>query len=137
MCIRDRNEALGQIMEQVMLEKPLYDFVSEDGIGHRVWKVGKAEQNQKIEAVFAQVPATYIADGHHRAASAVKVGLKRRQENPDYTGAEPFNYFLSVLFLSLIHIYVVVIRYEGPKGGPGMREMCIRDRYCLALLEAT
>ena len=93
-----QNEVLGQIMEQVMLERPLYDFVSEDGIGHRVWKVRKAEQNQKIEAVFAQVPATYIADGHHRAASAVKVGLKRRQENPDYTGAEPFNYFLSVLF---------------------------------------
>lgn len=73
-------------------------LLSEDGIGHRVWKVRTAEQNQKIEAVFAQVPATYIADGHHRAASAVKVGLKRRQENPDYTGAEPFNYFLSVLF---------------------------------------
>ena len=93
-----QNEVLGQIMEQVMLERPLYDFVSEDGIGHRVWKVRKAEQNQKIEAVFAKVPATYIADGHHRAASAVKVGLKRRQENPGYTGAEPFNYFLSVLF---------------------------------------
>ena len=93
-----QNEVLGQIMEQVMLARPLYDFVSEDGIGHRVWKVRTAEQNQKIEAVFAQVPATYIADGHHRAASAVKVGLKRRQENPDYTGAEPFNYFLSVLF---------------------------------------
>ena len=93
-----QNEALGQIMEQVMAEKPLYDFVSEDGIGHRVWKVRQAEQNQNIEAVFAQVPATYIADGHHRAASAVKVGLKRRQENPDYTGEEEFNYFLSVVF---------------------------------------
>ena len=93
-----QNEALGQIMEQVMAEKPLYDFVSEDGIGHRVWKVRQAEQNQNIEAVFAQVPATYIADGHHRAASAVKVALKRRAEHPDAPKDAPFNYFLSVLF---------------------------------------
>ena len=58
----------------------------------------QAEQNQNIEAVFAQVPATYIADGHHRAASAVKVALKRRAEHPDAPKDAPFNYFLSVLF---------------------------------------
>ena len=58
----------------------------EDGIGHRVWKVRKAEQNQKIEAVFAQVPATYIADGHHRAASAVKVGFKTPSGEPGLYG---------------------------------------------------
>lgn len=92
------NEALTCIMEQVMGENPLYDFVSEDGIGHRVWRVQDAGRVKAIEEAFKRIPATYIADGHHRAASAVKVGLKRRQENPAYTGEEPFNYFLSVLF---------------------------------------
>lgn len=92
------NETLTCIMEQVMGENPLYDFVSEDGIGHRVWRVRDAGRVKAIEEAFKTIPATYIADGHHRAASAVKVGLKRRQENPAYTGEEPFNYFLSVLF---------------------------------------
>ncbi len=92
------NETLTCIMEQVMRETPLYDFASEDGIGHRVWRIQDAGRAQAIEEAFQRIPATYIADGHHRAASAVKVGLKRRQENPGYTGKEPFNYFLSVLF---------------------------------------
>lgn len=63
-----------------------------------MWKINDPAQTEAIEAAFAAIPATYIADGHHRAASAVKVGLKRRAENPGYTGEEPFNYFLSVLF---------------------------------------
>ena len=92
------NEALARITGQVMGNTPLYDFVSEDGIGHRVWRIGDPRTVQAIEEGFKAIPATYIADGHHRAASAVKVGLKRRQENPGYTGREPFNYFLSVLF---------------------------------------
>lgn len=77
---------------------PLYDFVSEDGIGHKVWRIGEDEVIKRLEQAFLEIPSTYIADGHHRAASAVKVGLKRRAENPGYTGEEPYNYFLSVLF---------------------------------------
>ena len=79
-------------------EKPLYDFVAEDGISHRVWKIDKVTEVKRIAELFAEIPHIYIADGHHRAASAVKVGLKRRNENPNYTGTEEFNYFLSVLF---------------------------------------
>lgn len=79
-------------------ENPLYNFISEDGIRHRVWKIGSGDMIKEIREEFEKLPATYIADGHHRAASAVKVGLKRRQENPGYTGEEEFNYFLSVLF---------------------------------------
>ena len=93
-----RNETLKQIMADVMTEAPLYDFVSEDGIGHTVWKIGGRETVEKIREAFGKIPNTYIADGHHRAASAVKVGLKRRAENPGYTGQEAFNYFLAVLF---------------------------------------
>ena len=92
------DRAVNRVVDEVTAGEPLYDFVSEDGIGHTVWKVEDPQQNGRIEAAFAAIPATYIADGHHRAASAVKVGLKRREENPGYTGEEPFNYFLSVLF---------------------------------------
>ncbi|MDO5550505.1 MAG: DUF1015 family protein [Lachnospiraceae bacterium] len=91
-------EEIDRMVHQVCTGTPIYDFVSDDGIGHKVWKIAAPGLVKRIEAAFDRVPATYIADGHHRAASAVKVGLKRRQENPDYTGAEPFNYFLSVLF---------------------------------------
>lgn len=93
-----QNETLKTIVAEEKAKPALYDFVSDDGIRHRVWKIDDPAQPKAIEAAFAAIPATYIADGHHRAASAVKVGLKRRAENPGYTGEEPFNYFLSVLF---------------------------------------
>ena len=93
-----QNETLKAIVAEEKAKPALYDFVSDDGIRHRVWKINDPAQTEAIEAAFAAIPATYIADGHHRAASAVKVGLKRRQENPDYTGEEAFNYFLSVVF---------------------------------------
>ena len=79
-------------------ETPIYDFTAVDGIAHRVWKIAKKEDVDAIYKAFQNIDQIYIADGHHRAASAVKVGLKRRKENPGYTGEEEFNYFLSVLF---------------------------------------
>ncbi|NDL66924.1 DUF1015 domain-containing protein [Anaerotalea alkaliphila] len=75
-----------------------YDITTEDGVRHQVWRIGDRETNSRLVELFAAVPSLYIADGHHRAASAVKVGQKRRLENPGYTGKEEFNYFLSVLF---------------------------------------
>ena len=78
----------------------LYDFTSEDSIRHQVWKIDSPEVIQKLEQITSAIDRFYIADGHHRAASAVKVGLKRREEFPNYTGKEEFNYFLSVLFAS-------------------------------------
>ena len=64
--------------------EPVYDFVADDEIGHRVWVIDGEKEKQIIADRFANISAVYIADGHHRAASAVKVGLKRRQEHPDY-----------------------------------------------------
>ena len=91
--------AINTIVERVMGEKAaLYDFTAEDGIGHRVWKIDDSTDVEKIEEAFDSIGEIYIADGHHRAASAVKVSLMRRQEHPDYDGTEEFNYFLSVLF---------------------------------------
>ena len=92
------NPVLNEVTEQVKKEAPLYQFVSLDGIGHTVWKVEEEQKIALIRDTFAFIEQIYIADGHHRAASAVKVGLKRREEHPDYTGKEEFNYFLSVLF---------------------------------------
>lgn len=93
-----RNPELHQIIRQYKYTHPLFDFVSEDGIRHQIWKIADKNICGKISAIFETIHSVYIADGHHRAASAVKVGLKRRKEHPDYTGSESFNYFLSVLF---------------------------------------
>lgn len=92
------KEELNRIIHRITTGHPLYDFVSEDNVEHRVWKIAAPGPIKEIEEAFLDVEATYIADGHHRAASAVKVGLMRREENPGYTGEEAFNYFLSVLF---------------------------------------
>ncbi|MBQ6948896.1 MAG: DUF1015 domain-containing protein [Firmicutes bacterium] len=91
-------DAINDVVDRVKREDALYDFTCDDGVRHAVWIIKSDEDSKIIEDSFAAVPSTYIADGHHRCASAVKVGLKRRAEHPDYTGEEEFNYFLSVLF---------------------------------------
>lgn len=92
------NGVIRDIVNAKKQEKPLYDFVSEDGIRHRVFLIDDNEQIKTIQETFGTIGEIYIADGHHRAASAVKVGLKRREEHPGFTGEEEFNFFLSVLF---------------------------------------
>ena len=93
------NETINEIVAMVKRdEMPIYNFVAEDGIRHQVWKIGDPGRIQILEEAFSKIPNTYIADGHHRAASAVKVGQGRRNQHPDYTGKEEFNYFLSVVF---------------------------------------
>jgi len=92
------QEAINVIVEKNKKNQPIYDFVAVDGIGHRVWKIGDAQDVAGIQQAFEGLNQIYIADGHHRAASAVKVGLKRRKENPNHNGGEEYNFFLSVLF---------------------------------------
>lgn len=91
-------QKLKELILSVQHTVPVYDFVSEDGIRHQVWKIDQNDTIERISKAFSKIEKIYIADGHHRAASAVKVGLKRRSEHPDYNGTEEFNYFLSVLF---------------------------------------
>ena len=88
------REVVGRVKEGVAL----YDFTSEDHIRHRVFRIDSMDDIARIKEAFAGIGEIYIADGHHRAASAVKTGKMRRQQHPDYTGEEEFNYFLSVLF---------------------------------------
>ena len=93
------NSELKNIIAKVKAENsPIYDYVSEDGIGHRAYIIKEESLVKDIQSIFEKIPCTYIADGHHRCASAVKVGLKRRKENPNYNGEEGYNRFLSVLF---------------------------------------
>ena len=92
------SECLDKIIESETQKTPLYDFVSEDGIRHTVWKSSNDEVDTAIEEGFKEIPALYIADGHHRAASAVKAGFKRREQNPNFDGTEEFNFFMSVIF---------------------------------------
>ncbi|MBQ9690688.1 MAG: DUF1015 domain-containing protein, partial [Eggerthellaceae bacterium] len=89
--------SVDNLVEEISAEMPLYNFVADDGITHRVWRASE-DQTKALAEAFGQVPAAYIADGHHRAASAVKVGLQRRKQNPDFDGSEEFNHFLAVLF---------------------------------------
>jgi uncharacterized protein (DUF1015 family) len=93
-----KNQQIQDVTNQVKQETALFDFTSGDGIRHRGWKIADSEQIERIQKAFAGISSIYIADGHHRAASAVRVGLKRREEHPNYNGEEEFNYFLSILF---------------------------------------
>ena len=92
------NDRINQVTGRCQKEKALYDFTSEDGINHTVWRISDQNDISIIQDAFSQMNQIYIADGHHRCASAVKVGLKRRKEAGQYSGREDFNYFLSVLF---------------------------------------
>lgn len=92
------DSVINDAVKKTKENKALYDFISPDGIRHQVWKMTDITLVENVRKAFEGIDSVYIADGHHRAASAVKVGLKRRQENPGYTGDEEFNYFLSVLF---------------------------------------
>ena len=97
---------LDTMIAAVKLTAPLYDFTSEDSVRHQVWKISSPEYITQIAHIFEGIDNIYIADGHHRAASAVKAGLKRRKEHPGFSGEEEFNYFLSVLFpAEELHIY--------------------------------
>lgn len=93
-----QTDVLRRLMQKKAEEEPLYDWIAEDRVRHQVWQVADPESEGTIREAFEKIDTVYIADGHHRCASAVKVGLKRRAEHPDYTGEEEFNFFLSVLF---------------------------------------
>jgi len=97
LAYRDRT-VINDIVNRVKEGKKTYGFTAEDGITHNVWLINEPDDILAIKAEFDAENRIYIADGHHRAASAVKVGLKKREENPGYTGDEDFNYFMSVLF---------------------------------------
>lgn len=92
------DKALDDMVEAIKLTKPVYSFASDDGIQHRFWVVNEPRQIQDIITAFEKMPATYVADGHHRTAAAALVGNDLKKENPNHTGKESYNYFLAVHF---------------------------------------
>jgi len=95
-----KNEEISTIVNDwIKFHMPVYNFKSDDEITHIVWELTDDGLNKRIEEIFSNdIDALYIADGHHRSASSVKVGMKRREANPDFTGDEEYNYFMSVMF---------------------------------------
>lgn len=93
-----KRERIEDVVREVMQRDPVYDFRAEDEIIHRVWIIDESGKIELIRREFAQVGEIYIADGHHRCASAVRVSRMRRAGCPGCTGREEFNYFLAVLF---------------------------------------
>lgn len=91
---------IDEIVENIIQnQKPVYDFVADDGFGHHFWTIDNSETNKRIEELFVtKVPFTYVADGHHRTAAAALVGKEKREKNPNFKGDEEFNYFLAVHF---------------------------------------
>ena len=92
------NDEISSIVEEWSKKVPVYDFISEDGNGHRVWIIDDNIIVEKLVKLFKSIKYLYIADGHHRSASAVKVALNRRKQLGKYTGDEEFNYFLSIIY---------------------------------------
>jgi uncharacterized protein (DUF1015 family) len=92
------NKVLDNIVAAVKQTKPSYSFVADDNIEHRLWVVNDPKQIQSIVEAFEKMPATYVADGHHRTAAAALVGNDLKNENPNHTGQESYNYFLAVHF---------------------------------------
>ena len=86
------------LVDEIRARESEYDFTSEDGIGHTLWVVSEAAEIERMASLFAKVPALYVADGHHRSASATRVRADRRDANPKHSGEEGYNYFLTVIF---------------------------------------
>jgi uncharacterized protein (DUF1015 family) len=110
------SEKINTVVERTKGADPLYRFTAEDGVIHTVWKF---EDAAVLESAFGEIPATYVADGHHRSASAAKVGAMRRAANPNHTGDEPYNYFLAVMFpeseLKILAYNRVILSLPGSK----------------------
>jgi uncharacterized protein (DUF1015 family) len=93
------QQVIDDVVQHIITEtKPVYDFISDDGIGHALWVMNSEEDIRKVSDAFKGMENLYVADGHHRTASAVKVGQMRREQHPDYTGDEEFNYIMAVIF---------------------------------------
>ena len=93
--VTEMNEIVENIVKTT---EPEYDFVAPDGFGHTFWAIRDAAINARITEIFANIPALYVADGHHRTAAAARVGAEKRENNPNYTGNEEYNFFLAVIF---------------------------------------
>jgi uncharacterized protein (DUF1015 family) len=105
------------VKDVVTNNKPIFDFISNDGFGHHFWVIEDPATIQQIINLFGKLPATYVADGHHRTAAAALVGNEKKSNNPNHTGQEEYNFFLAVHFpdnqLTIIDYNRVVTDLNG------------------------
>ncbi len=92
------NAQVNAIVAKYIAGEPEYDFVAEDGFGHTFWVIDSEEDIKALTMIFADIPAFYVADGHHRTAAAARVGAEKRENNPQHTGEEEYNWFMTVAF---------------------------------------
>lgn len=92
---KEMDEIISSVVKN---KKPEYDFVADDGFGHHFWVIDDDATIRRITEIFASIPALYVADGHHRTAAAARVGLEKKNANPNHRGDEEYNYFLAVIF---------------------------------------
>ena len=92
------NAEINKIVSDVIKGEPEYDFVADDGFGHHFWVIDDEKTIERITSIFADIPAFYVADGHHRTAAAALVGEEKKRNNPNHTGNEEYNYFMAVAF---------------------------------------
>ena len=92
------NSEIDAIVARYTAGKPEYDFTAEDGFGHRFWVIDDDSTIDRITEIFRDIPAFYVADGHHRTAAAARVGAEKKEGNPEHTGEEEYNYFMAVAF---------------------------------------
>lgn len=111
------NDVINRVVEKVIQCEPEYDFVSVDGVGHHFWLIDNDSDIKTITETFSEIPALYIADGHHRSAAAALVGAEKAKNNPNHTGDEEYNYFMAVCFpdsqLTIIDYNRVVTELNG------------------------
>ena len=101
----DVDEMNKIVADFVANNAPEYDFVAPDGFGHTFWAIRDDAINARITEIFKNIPAMYVADGHHRTAAAARVGAEKREQNPNHTGNEEYNFFLAVIFpASQLHV---------------------------------
>ena len=92
------DKAIDAIVDRYVQSEPEYDFISDDGVGHKFWVIGDDGDIAAITAEFERIHAFYVADGHHRTAAAARVGAEKKEANPAHTGDEEYNYFMAVAF---------------------------------------
>ena len=92
------KSSINEFVRRKTTETPEYNFIADDQIKHELWLISNTEDTKFITDAFKEVPYLYVADGHHRTAAAARIGKKRKEENPNHTGKEEYNYFLTVLF---------------------------------------
>ena len=111
------NDVINTLVEKVIQDEAEYDFVSADGVGHHFWVIDEDSDINTIIEAFSNIPALYIADGHHRSAAAALVGAEKAKNNPNHTGDEEYNYFMAVCFpdsqLTIIDYNRVVTDLNG------------------------